>query len=175
MVAGPSLPPAVFDHLQLVQGVLPSQRENSVPIKGDGVEVNFSPSALRRTLERQDRKFDKRWQVTTQELAEAIKASKEANITFVLLYFPSRWEVYWDLIEQQGSLPNSLNISRLATTVMAYCATQDILCLDLTEPLRSKARLGKQLYFQIDGHWNVEGHRVVADAIRKYLVSKGVE
>ncbi|HET8563697.1 MAG TPA: GDSL-type esterase/lipase family protein [Candidatus Binatia bacterium] len=159
----------------LVQGVLPSQRESSVPIKGDGVEVNFSPSALPRSLERQNRKFDQRWQVTTKELAEAIKASKEANVTFVLLYFPSRWEVYWELIEQQGSLPKSLNISRLATTVMAYCATQDILCLDLTEPLRSKARLGKQLYFQVDGHWNAEGHRVVADAIRKYLISKGAE
>src|ERR671923_1129275 len=107
----------------LVQRVLASQRENSGHSKGDKVEVNFNPDPLlRRTLERQDRKFDQRWQVTTKELAQAIKASKDANVTFVLLYFPSRWEVYWDLIKQQGTLPNSLNISRLATTVMAYCA-----------------------------------------------------
>jgi len=159
----------------LVQGVRSTQRDDSFPIRGDGVEVNFSPSALRRTLERQERKFDQRWQLTIKELSDAVKASKDADVTFVLLYFPSRWEVYWDLIDRQASFPEPLNISRLATAVMDYCATQEILCLDLTEPLRSKARLGKQLYFRIDGHWNEEGHQVVSDAIGKYLKAKGVQ
>jgi len=32
-----------------------------------------------------------------------------------------------------------------------------------------RAREGRQLYFRIDGHWNVEGHQLAARTIYDYL------
>jgi hypothetical protein len=55
-----------------------------------------------------------------------------------------------------------------------HCDEQKILCLDLTESLKRKANQGEKLYFRIDGHWNKEGNRVVAEEIRKYLLAKKI-
>jgi len=151
-----------------------SSPDRELLIKGDGVEFHFNPDALRRTLERQSRKFEERWKLTVRELSEAVKASKEANVTLIFLYFPSRWEVYWNLIKGHVHFPDSVDIDRVRTALVEYCDVQPILCFDLTGPLKGKANQGKQLYFRIDGHWNEEGNRVVAEAIREFLVAKGI-
>jgi hypothetical protein len=108
------------------------------------------------------------------EVDDGIKASAEAGVTFVLFYFPSRWEVYWDQINKQLEFPSKLDIDRLRRQVVEYCATKKILCLDLTAPLKRAASQNQQLYFRTDGHWNQEGHRVVAQAMREFLTAAGV-
>ena len=143
-------------------------------VKADSGEMSLDPEGLRRNLERQNRNFDDRWTLTAREVDDAIKTSKEAGVVFMLFYFPSRWEVYWDRLKKQTGLPDSLDIDRLRRTVVQYCETKKILCLDLTPSLKREASHGKQLYFPIDGHWNKEGNRVVAEAIREFLVARGM-
>jgi len=142
-------------------------------VKADAGEMSLDAEGLRRTLERQNRTFNDRWALTSHEIDDGIEASKKAGVTFVLFYFPSRWEIYWDLVKKQGNLSDSLDIDRLRRTVVQYCQTKKILCLDLTPALKREASQGKQLYFPIDGHWNREGNRIVAEAIREFLVEKG--
>ncbi len=143
-------------------------------VKADTGEMSLDAEGLRRTLERQNRTFDDRWALTAHEVDDAIEASKAAGVVFILFYFPSRWEIYWDLIKKQNNLPDSLDIDRLRRTVVHYCETKKILCLDLTPSLKREASQGKRLYFPIDGHWNREGNRVVAEAIREFLAGKGM-
>ena len=143
-------------------------------VKADVGEMSLDAEGLRRNLERQNRSFEDRWTLTSHEVDDAIEASKKAGVVFILFYFPSRWEIYWDQVKKQGNLSDSLDIDRLRRTVVKYCYTKQILCLDLTPPLKREASLGKQLYFPIDGHWNREGNRVVAAAMREFLVAKGV-
>jgi hypothetical protein len=143
--------------------------------KADNLEMSLDTEGLRRTLERQNRSFNERWTLTAREIDDAIKASKDAGVIFVLLYLPSRWEIYWDSLKKQSNLPDSLNIDRLRSTVVEYCEKRQLLCLDLTHALKREAVRGKRLYFPIDGHWNKEGNLIVAEAIREFLVAKGIE
>ena len=134
----------------------------------DGAEL------IRRTLERQNRNFEQRWQVTVKELDEALRASRAVKIELVLLYLPSRWEVHWESIKARNRLPDSLDIDRLRRTVVEYCGARKIACFDLTPVLKHEARQGTELYFPIDGHWNKQGNRIVAQALQKFLTAKGL-
>jgi lysophospholipase L1-like esterase len=142
--------------------------------EGEGIGLNINAEALQRTLQRQNRNFDQRWQLTVKELDEALGASRAASVELIMLYLPSRWEVYWDSIRSQYQLPDSLDIYRLRRTVVEYCSKRQIACFDLTDALKQEARQGKQLYFRSDGHWNKEGNRIVADALEKFLITKGL-
>lgn len=142
--------------------------QQPAPSANDGAEL------IRRTLERQNGNFEQRWQLTVKELDAALRASQEAQIELVMLYLPSRWEVYWESIKARNRLPDSLDIDRLRRTVVEYCGARGIACFDLTPVLKQEARQGKELYFPIDGHWNKEGNRVVAEALKNYLTAKGL-
>ena len=158
----------------LIGQSLSSPQPQPALVKADAGEMSLDAEGLRRTLERQNRTFDDRWALTAHEVDDAIDASKQAGVVFVLFYFPSRWEIYWDRIKNRNNLPDSLDIDRLRRTVVHYCEAKKILCLDLTPSLKREASQGKQLYFPIDGHWNKEGNRVVAEAMREFLIAKGV-
>ncbi|MGH7886376.1 MAG: alginate O-acetyltransferase AlgX-related protein, partial [Candidatus Binatia bacterium] len=135
---------------------------------------NDDAPLIRRILERQTGKFEQRWRLTVKELDAALRASQAAQIELVMLYLPSRWEVYWESIKARNRLPDSLDIDRLRRTVVEYCGARKIACFDLTPVLKQAARQGKELYFPIDGHWNKEGNRLVAEAVKNFLTAKGL-
>jgi len=136
--------------------------------------ANDDADQIRRTLERQDRKFEHRWQLTVKELDAALRASQEAQIELVMLYLPSRWEIHWEAIKARNRLADSLDIDRLRRTVVEYCGARRVACLDLTPVLKHAARQSKEIYFPIDGHWNKEGNRLVAEALKEFLTAKGL-
>jgi lysophospholipase L1-like esterase len=160
----------------LVTESRPSVAADQPPTPQDAPSVTADDGAeqIRRTLERQNRNFEQRWQVTVKELDEALRVSQEAKIELVMLYLPSRWEISWDAIKARNRLPDSLDIDRLRRTVVEYCGARKIACLDLTPVLKHEARQGKELYFPVDGHWNQQGNRIVAEALQKFLTAKGL-
>ncbi len=136
--------------------------------------ANDDADLIRKTLHRQDRKFEARWQVTVEELDAALRATQEAQVELVMLYLPSRWEIHWEAIKGRNRLPDSLDIDRLRRTFVEYCRGRKIACLDLTPMLKQAARQGENLYFPIDGHWNKEGNRLVAEALKNFLTARGL-
>ena len=140
----------------------------------EGAELNISPDDVRRSVARQDRNFEQRWRLTVKEIDDAISASHQAGVQMIMLYLPSRWEVYWEQFQAQHHLPGTLDIDRLRRTVVNYCGDRKLACFDLTPVLKREAQQGKQLYFRIDGHWNKEGNRIVAEALQKFLTEKGL-
>jgi lysophospholipase L1-like esterase len=140
----------------------------------EGAELNINPEDVRRSLARQDRNFAQHWKLTVKEIEDAINASQQAGVQMIMLYLPSRWEVYWEQLQAQHHLPSTLDIDRLRRTVVEYCGNHKIPCFDLTPALKREAQQGKQLYFRIDGHWNKEGNRIVAEALQKFLTEKGL-
>ena len=149
-----------------------AKRENA--LEGDARRGKLTPDSIVKSLKGAYKKFDERWEIAARELREAVHASRDANVQLVILYFPSREQVYWDLMIKKDNLPSSLQVDRLPTTIMKFCGAERIACLDLTGPLRDAARQGRELYFPIDGHWNEEGNRVVAEAIQKFLMTGGI-
>jgi hypothetical protein len=135
---------------------------------------NDNVPLIRRILERQQGNFERRWRWTVKELDDALQACREAQIEMVMLYLPSRWEVYWESIKARHQLPDSLDIDRLRRAVVDYCGARKIACVDLTAALKEEAQRGKELYFPIDGHWNKDGNRIVAEALQSYSRAKGL-
>ena len=148
--------------------------EEGEPASGDGAQLNIVAEDVRRSLARQNRNFEQRWKLTAKEIDDAIQASKDAQVEMVMLYLPSRWEVYWEQLKAQQQLADELDIDRLRRTVEEYCGQRKLTCFDLTAVLKREAQQGKQLYFPIDGHWNQAGNRIVAEALQKFLAGKGL-
>ena len=151
--------------------------EEAEPAAGDGAQLNIVAEDVRRSLARQNRNFEQRWQLTAKEIDDAIQAvhaSRDTQVEMVMLYLPSRWEVYWEQLKAQNKLADDLDIDRLRRTVVEYCGQRKLPCFDLTAVLKREAQRGKQLYFPIDGHWNKEGNRIVAAALQKFLMEKGL-
>jgi lysophospholipase L1-like esterase len=148
--------------------------EAAEPADGDGAQLNIAAEDVRRSLARQNRNFEQRWQLTAKEIDDAIQASKDAQVEMVMLYLPSRWEVYWEQLKAQQHLADGLDIDRLRRTVVEYCGQRKLACFDLTPVLKREAQRGKQLYFPVDGHWNKAGNRIVAEALQKFLSEKGL-
>lgn len=137
----------------------------------DNLGVKLLPRKLKSPYGVADHQFASAWTLVVQQIDRAIEACKRANATFVLLYFPSKEEVYWELARKQiKSIPGfEERIVRLQKTTSEFCQSRQILCLDLSPALKSRTLKGEILYFPIDIHWNEKGNRVVAEEIHKFL------
>jgi hypothetical protein len=92
-----------------------------------------------------DSRFDSAWPASARQIDDAITHSKRINATFVLLYFPQKEEVYWELAKNR--IPKidvfEERISRLRNAARAFCESHALLCLDLTPALKTKGLSGK--------------------------------
>jgi hypothetical protein len=119
-------------------------------------------------------RFASAWTAVARQIEDAVEESKRINATFVLLYFPSKVEVYWELTK--GKIKEielfKERIERLRKVTMAFCVSRGLWCLDLTPALKARGQRGEKLYYPVDIHWNEEGNTVAAREIYEFLVEK---
>jgi hypothetical protein len=116
-------------------------------------------------------KYGSGWTLAARQIDKAYEYSKRINAKFVLLYFPSKEEVYWDGIKATAKRFATFEDWRdkLRNNVVEFCASRQLFCLDLSAVLRARGSNGEKLYYPIDIHWNEIGHRAVAEEIYKFL------
>ncbi len=121
-----------------------------------------------------DQKFASAWAGIAKQIEDAHQESKRRNVTFILLYFPQKEEVYWELAQERIKSTNVFKerVERLNKTIAAFCGARELLCLDLTPPLKARGLRGETFYFPVDIHWNEKGHSLVAQVIYKFLLEK---
>ena len=121
-----------------------------------------------------DQKFASAWAGIAKQIEDAHQESKRTNATFILLYFPQKEEVYWELAKERIKSPNVFKerVDRLSKTIVAFCRERDLLCLDLTPTLKARGLRGETFYFPVDIHWNEKGHSLVAQVIYRFLLEK---
>jgi hypothetical protein len=121
-----------------------------------------------------DEKFESAWQSSAQQIEAAVQESKRIDATFVLLYFPQKEEVYWELAKERIKNVEVFKerIHRLRNRVMAFCAARKLFCLDLTPPLKSRGLRGEKFYYPVDIHWNEKGNTLAAQEIYRFLREK---
>lgn len=94
-------------------------------------------------------------------MAEVKEQCDKDGTALLVLLFPTKEEVYLPLSGQPAPLsvePFLVELERLGITH-----------LNLTPHFQDRARQGSRLFFEIDGHPNREGYRVVADVVLAYL------
>jgi hypothetical protein len=114
------------------------------------------------------------WKLTEDALNQAQELAARSGATLIVIFIPTREHVYWPLIESEMPDVSVDQLDAVAARLETFCAERDILYLNLLEPLRERGLAGNILYFPGDGHWNVEGHEVAAQAIYEYLLEQNL-
>jgi len=125
----------------------------------DGSPMQLAPGRLLPKAERShpgDSTFDH--VLAAVDRARALAAADHAG--FVALVFPTKEEVYL--------APRHQSVPPLTARWVAALRARGIDCLDLTAPLVRRAG-GGPLFYEVDGHPNQEGNRVIASAVIEYL------
>jgi len=105
---------------------------------------------------------------------QAQKLSADVGAKFLFVYVPTKFRVYCDSCEfPQDGYGKSWQPHDLPSRMEAWCKDNGISYLDLTPALKKSAASGDLVYFSDDGHWNAQGHQVVAEAVAQFLESGG--
>jgi lysophospholipase L1-like esterase len=85
----------------------------------------------------------------------------ENGSEFLVLLVPTKEEVYLPLVDEEPPP---------ATAPLAAVFDDDgVPYLDLTPHFQSRARDGERLFFEVDGHPNAAGYRLMAEVVLDYL------
>jgi hypothetical protein len=135
--------------------------------KADGVDFVFRADAWWSEV------LDKPGQTPGFRLAEdafdqMAATAKRMNARLVVLLFPFKEQVYWDIARKYYADVRDLteaDIDAPFTALKDSLAKRGIETCDLTAPLRARAKQGPQLYLRVGAHWTDAGNQAAADAI----------
>ncbi len=123
--------------------------------------------------------------LTRESLSEMAAALRAKDAELILMYIPSKPELYWTYLDDASksiivavhsrdtrlkdldTIDLNLHVQR---EVMRETADElGIGFLDLTAPLDEAIRAGQSPYFFADTHWNQLGHDIARNALKDFL------
>jgi len=111
------------------------------------------------------------WRLT-EALLQALQQATGNRLS--VFYVPTVAAVHdqsWAQTKQVYAMDEGWDIHLPETRLAEICARQSIPFLSPTSEFRERAAQGETLYFLQDGHWNREGHRLVAEILARSLIS----
>jgi hypothetical protein len=114
------------------------------------------------------------WPLMRDALLDMRQAAADMQAGFVVLIFPTKEEVYWDIARRYLPASKDIDVDRLPRLLTTFLADHAITGCDLTGELREEARRGRQLYHRVSGHFNDEGNGVATAAIARCLADRGL-
>jgi len=130
------------------------------------------------------------WTLTRRAIVDMQRVTRDIGAELVVMFLPFKSQIYLPLLESSMppvELTRALQFSlrdnptppdvakmmrnRLAqnTMMQRLCDESGIRFLDTTEALSIRLRAGENVYFPDESHLNETGHRIVADALAKFL------
>ncbi|HXC49987.1 MAG TPA: hypothetical protein VN634_03825 [Candidatus Limnocylindrales bacterium] len=116
------------------------------------------------------------YEITQEALSGMAAAAKQLDARLVVLLFPFKEQVYWDVARKyqaRGDAIDEAKIDAPLRRIGEYLGRQQIDYCDLTGDLRSHAH-EEQLYLKTSAHWTAAGNRVAADSIVRCLERKAI-
>jgi len=116
------------------------------------------------------------WKMTEAILGKFIKLSKEEGFEFVIFFIPSKQQVNEDkliLFLKENKLEGKeLDVFKQQRRIANFIGEYDgIILIDPTKEFISKDT-NNTFYWEIDGHWNGEGHKLAAEILYENLKNK---
>lgn len=124
----------------------------------DGRRLQLVPSLLARSIQRATPGYPD-FELVIQAVEDARRHARETGTEFFVLLFPTKEEVYLPL--------GDAHTPALVPPFIAEFRRRGIPYLDLTPHFHE--RTGECLFFEIDGHPNASGYRLIADVVLKHL------
>ena len=112
-----------------------------------------------------------RWARARESIETGIASAREEGIDVILVYVPTKYRVYRDVIEVPPGSP--LEHWDVWTELPQYfrdlCASESVPCLDLTARFQRAVREGEWVYAPADTHWAPAGHAIAAEELQRVL------
>ncbi len=109
-------------------------------------------------------------QLTQIALEEIQRFGRKSEIETVVFIIPTKEMVYQELLPDPA---DQQIVDVRYSTLLKILDERRITYIDLLPTFRDAASDGRQLYFEIDGHWNASGHQLAAKTILDYLNANG--
>jgi lysophospholipase L1-like esterase len=126
----------------------------------DGCRLHIVPTFYAE-IERQTKPDHPNFRMVLGTVEQARALAEQNGSQLLVLLMPTKEEVYLPLLDDERA-------SAIAPFVAAFDEA-GIPYLDLTPHLQARARQGERLFFEIDGHPNAAGHRLIAEVILDHL------
>ncbi len=97
------------------------------------------------------------------------KLADDNNATLIVVLLPAKEQVYWNIVSKLVRNPQDYEFDFPTDSMNKFCTLNKLNCLDLAPKFREKAKMGGQLFFRIDSHYNKLGNELVANEIYNYL------
>lgn len=145
------------------------QRQGSRYVALDEVEQKLNLRKLKQEIDADSKRIASSWTTVMEQVERARRVSEQAGARFVVAYFPSKEEVYWDLAKRKMAELARYDgrQQQFRDVILSYCRGSSVACLDLTPGLQAQGPV--KLYFTVDSHWNEAGHQAVAAELFRLL------
>ena len=118
------------------------------------------------------------WEVTEALLAKLKQEVHADDSKLLVFHVPAQATVHlekWELMKQNyGLTEDKWSIERISWELSEILERLNIEFIDPIERMRRSAkafaRHGERLYFENDGHWNTNGHRLVGEMLATYIL-----
>jgi hypothetical protein len=166
----------------------------SVPVDGKTLRFAFLPPYLNcLKYSREELGGSRRWRLVRDSYQQMQQLVRAEGGELVVLFIPSKAQVYLPLLEASFPRPELREALRLCLRDQShapelevllrnrlvlndlmrdFCARGGIAFLDLTAALESQVRVGKNMYFPDDSHWNAAGHQAAAEALAGFIAAR---
>jgi hypothetical protein len=126
----------------------------------DGGRLQLVPSLLSQAAKAtQSKRQEFSLILKTLERIHAI--SKQHMTHCLVIFFPSKEEIYLPLLEKE--------VADLAASFISELDKRGISYLDLGPIFRQRAAAGETLFWEVDGHPNPRGYALIADVVLSHL------
>lgn len=116
--------------------------------------------------------YSEEYKAKWEEAFSTLKKMKELNSNLIISIIPSREQIdslrLGKALAQLGYNKDDIDIEHPNRLIKEFCDANGLLCIDMLPAFRKAA--GQQLYFEIDPHFNKEGHKLAADIIYDELI-----
>ncbi len=108
-----------------------------------------------------------------EEAFNTLEKMKHLNENMVVCIIPSREQLYTQrlskALELLGYRHEEIDIEHPNRLIKEFCKQKELLCIDLLPSFRESGN--QSLYFDIDPHFNKEGHKLASEIIYKELIN----
>lgn len=140
------------------------------------------PNEFRVWKKNPDADFREAWNLTEALLLRLKDSAKKAGSRLIVFYVPAQtsideqiWQdakIKYNISDKEWS-PNTTGVE-----LAAICKENGIPFVNPQDDFLRKSEefksQGKRLYFRYDGHWNKDGHALVADVLYSYVQGQGL-
>jgi len=116
--------------------------------------------------------WEQAWGLTEELLLAVRDLTESHSAQFAVVLVPAAWEVYpklWEgVLEKTPSLRKAeLDLDQPSKRLTGFLNEHGVTVLSLLDSFRKQAANRPPLYFQNDGHWTSEGHRLAAELVAR--------